>query len=157
MHVRPAAQRLLAEKTTFEAAKSQKSLQNSLLAANLRGDRCDQHCVASQAHIRLDVIDAALARIRLNRSDIYVVRTFQFARRSRSEQIASRAIAAIATTDGTDICQRGRGEFAEGKPLISLNKLNLSRRRSQPPAVDGCRAASPVERNLATSIDSRRV
>jgi hypothetical protein len=44
-----AAQRFLATKPSPDASKSQKSLLNSLIAGKLRGDGCNQHCVASQA------------------------------------------------------------------------------------------------------------
>jgi hypothetical protein len=39
----------------------QNSLLNSLLAGNLRGDGCDQHCVASQAERRSETTALILA------------------------------------------------------------------------------------------------
>ena len=44
-----AAQRFLDTKSALRAPKLRNSLLNSLLAGNLPGDGCDQHCVASQA------------------------------------------------------------------------------------------------------------
>jgi hypothetical protein len=44
-----AVQGFRATKWRVEMPESQNSLQNSLLAGNWRGDRRDQHCVASQA------------------------------------------------------------------------------------------------------------
>ena len=56
-----AAQRFLDTKSALRAPKLQNSLLNSLLAGNLRGDGCDQHCVASQAVSRSENMPNLLA------------------------------------------------------------------------------------------------
>jgi hypothetical protein len=43
-----AALRFLASKLALNALNSRNSLLNSLIAGNLHGDGCDQHCAASQ-------------------------------------------------------------------------------------------------------------
>jgi hypothetical protein len=56
-----AAQRFLDTKSALRAPKLRNSLLNSLLAGNLRGDGCDQHCVASQPVRRSEKLPLILA------------------------------------------------------------------------------------------------
>ena len=63
MRVIAAAQRFLILESTPGASKSWISLQNSLLAGKFPGDRCDQHCVASQPLAQLKIVSALWAKI----------------------------------------------------------------------------------------------
>jgi hypothetical protein len=69
-----AAQRFLDTKSALRAPKLQNSLLNSLLAGNLPGDGCDQHCVASQAFRR----SARLPKKREIGPEIPAFRPFDF-------------------------------------------------------------------------------
>src|ERR1700737_5111406 len=48
------------------APKSQNSLYNSLLAGNLPGDGCDQHCVASQPVLGIEILPRATPEMPAN-------------------------------------------------------------------------------------------
>jgi hypothetical protein len=67
-------QRFSATDYVSEPPKSPDSLQNSLLAGNLPGERCDRHCVASQAFLR----SARLPKSGENRPEIPAFRAFGF-------------------------------------------------------------------------------